>query len=133
MPYINLEEYLSVKDFLQEHSYRFKSTSQTAEAQFQLHELIGSMMDYLLIKDSIENGTGNKLLDRMMGVLLHTKPATFFEKGYLADLFVIDRISVNSDSSPKFIQCKTQYLSTLGLKGNTNTDDSQFMVFKMTA
>lgn len=130
---VTLDQYVEITAFLRQHSYGFKPTVQSSQAQFQFHELLNAMMDYLLIKDGIENGMGHIKLDSVVQSLLKTKPTTFFEQGYLSDLFILDRISVFSGNSLKFIQCNIRYLSTTGINDDKNVDFERFQIFKIAA
>ena len=88
--------------------------------------------DYFLVMDTIVNGTGFTKLDNLIQNLLTHKPKTFFERGYVKDLFIHDRISVfNSNNNIAYISCKKDYLSTLTHQSKQGLDETIFEVYKV--
>ncbi len=70
----------------------------------------------------------------MIQHLLKTKPSSFFRSGYLADLFVIDRLAlITADANYRYLRCHKNYLSTLALvEENQNPEDGKhFELYKV--
>lgn len=124
-----LDTYSEVSRFLMGFSSTVKPYGQMQYAQFETHELLWSLLDYLLIKDSVEKGTGHNKLDSLIQKFFKTKPKDFFERGYIGDLFVSDRLALHQRPSECHqIMCKRDYLSTLMVaKGQSGSNDSQYI------
>lgn len=80
--------------------------------QFECHELLHKIIDYLVIKDTVENGSGREAYDNTMHKLLTTKPNSFFERGFLGDFFITDQASSHEDPECNQTLCMKDYLST---------------------
>ena len=133
MSEIDIDTYCAVSQFLMQVSQKQKYFGQLQYAQFQTHELLWSLIDYLLIKDSVENGTGHAKLDGLIQKFFKTKPKAFFERGYIADLFVADRLALHLRPKECFqIMCKRDYLSTLMVGRDQHSgQDDQYVEYKV--
>jgi hypothetical protein len=128
-----IDTYTEVSRFLRDLSSKSKPFGQMQHAQFETHELLWSLIDYLLIKDSVEKGTGHNKLDALIQKLFNTKPKAFFERGYIGDLFVADRLALHLRPKECFqIMCKRDYLSTLMVGRDQHSDqDEQYVQYKV--
>lgn len=96
------------------------------QMHFYSNQLLRSLIDYLLIKDGILNGLGIKSLDNVALTLLREKPRSFFQQGYIADLFVCDRIELfRNPDDVKFLSCYQDRLSTTCLKSVEEMDGKE--------
>jgi len=109
----------SIKDFdlasmfVYKVSVPFRTVSEYQSSQFECHEKIGDLKNFLLAKDSVENGTGIPKLDTIIQKLIDTKSVDFFKGGYLTDLFVCDRYAMYQHPGEVVsIRCNKSYLST---------------------
>lgn len=131
---LELNNYCLLNDFICNVSAAHRPFGELQSAQFECHELIRAVMDYFLMKDTVENGTGHSGLDEIVQNLLNTKPVSFFENGYNQDLFICDRLFIinGEGKKPYTIRCHKNYLSTyiLGKQGNPE-DDKHYDFYKV--
>lgn len=111
---LNLDESIVLFKFMSQisSSTTYVVHGATQQQQFQFHELLSAVINYLLIKDSINNGMGNIHLDNIIKNMVEVKPARFFEMGYLSDIFVSDRLTLKLRKGIKFLRCNSNWLST---------------------
>jgi hypothetical protein len=110
---IDVKMYSEVYDFAVSKNYSFRQYGIADDVQFYSSELMFAMLKYLLFKDTVENGSGNSSLDKVISELIDTKPVDFFERGFLHDLFVNDRLSLlNNDSKAKYLVSRKEHIST---------------------
>jgi hypothetical protein len=89
----------------------FPREGELSRLMFDANELLRCLINYFLIKDTIQNGTNNKQLDDLIDHLIKIKPDSFFLRGYVCDLFVYDRLAIDASPVSKLF-CKHDYLST---------------------
>lgn len=132
---LTIQDYKDVDHFICNVSSPFHPPIDMQTSQFECHRLLRTAIDFLIIKDTIENGAGYSPLDNIIQELLNTKPVSFFENGYLADLFVIDRLScIYSPENIKAIRCYKDYLSTWSTDNAEYEEDApdRYDVFHLT-
>lgn len=109
-------DYLLIDKLLREASRGIQLTGRDQAAQFECHELLSELRDFLFIKDTIENGSGHKGLDVIIEKWFSVKPVSFFANGYVSDLFISDRLAcLNPEAKITHISCMKEYLSTFSL------------------
>ncbi|TNC80809.1 MAG: hypothetical protein C9356_11845 [Oleiphilus sp.] len=130
---MSLPDYQQVEHFLCHVSAVYRPVGELGAFQFACHEQIRALMDYFLLKDSLENGTGHEGLDKLIAKLITNKSPVFFSSGYLTDIFVIDRIVLSKpDSAVRFIRCHKDYLSTQPLgESEARGNDPQFEIHQV--
>jgi hypothetical protein len=102
--------------------------------QFQFHELASELIYYMTSKDTIENGSGNTSLDKVIHTLIETKPSGFFYSGFVFDLFVHDRMFLaKNPGGISFLRCNKDWLTTRQIKEKDykEKDPKYFDVFKV--
>jgi hypothetical protein len=105
---------------------KVQPTGELQQMHFYSNQLLRSLIDYLLIKDGILNGLGIKSLDTVALTLLREKPRSFFQQGFIADLFVCDRIELfRNPDDVKFLSCYQDRLSTACLKSVEEIDGKE--------
>jgi hypothetical protein len=114
---MSVEEYIVAANFVYKVSVSVQAYSEMTTAQFEAHLLLTELRMYLLLKDSVENGTGFKGLDKIFTTLSETKPVSFFNDGHPVDLLVIDRLAMhNNPSKILYIKTNRNFLSTRQVK-----------------
>lgn len=127
-----VDEYSLVRDLICRESSRYQVFGKLASDKFECHELLNEIINYLLIKDSVENGTGIKTLDSVISTLLLSKPISFFSEGYINDLFISDRIALHSSSDgSKFIRSYRGKISTCIVEEVDANNSDQYEYFKV--
>jgi hypothetical protein len=128
---ITLDEYVCLNSFICNVSGDYRPIGATQSAQFDCHEVVRCIMDYLLIKDTVENGAGHQGLNNVIKSLIENKESEFFLNGYIADLFIIDRVILLSGSNRyKYLRCNRKYLSTQTLvEKSANAEDAKHYEF----
>lgn len=92
-------------------------------SRFKFNELVAATIDLLMIKNSLENGTGHEGLDSALKAMVANKPASFFTSGYVADLLVHDRIYVAKfGTRTGCVRCVADHLSTIILPESTTAE-----------
>lgn len=127
-------EYDDLRNFICDVSSKRMVIGELQQQQFQCHELLVAMAQYLVIKDSVENGTGISSLDAVIKTLLETKPVDFFRNGHPADIFVHDRIAMlNHPKACQILRCSKYWLSTYMLDDAKyqEADAANFELFKV--
>lgn len=109
---LNISTFSQLDSLIYE-SYRYKVYNHLTGAQFNFHQVVRAMIEYLIIKETIENGSNNITFNGIIQTLLKNKPPEFFERGYINDLFVCDQVVLfNSPNDCLKILCRSDYLST---------------------
>lgn len=113
---LDIDTFVLLRRFVCDVSGNYRATGAMQSAQFNFHESLHEIMAYLLLKDTLESGTGHSALDKMVRAVLDNKPTSFFETGYVDDL-VLDRLEMmKNDSTTKYIGCFSDRLSTRHFK-----------------
>jgi hypothetical protein len=131
---ISFEEYRLVRTFIYKVSAQYHTFFQYQNGQFHCHELVGGILDYFLIKDGIENGTGLDSLDKIINDLLKNKPSQFFSNGYINDLFISDRLQIAEfPFEVVSLRSRKSYLSTCAIANSDyiEKDLENFEIFRV--
>jgi hypothetical protein len=131
---ISVDEYRLTRSFIYKVSAQYRKIFHSS-GQFYCHELVGEILDYLLIKDGLENGTGLAGLDEIIKTLIAVKPSSFFSDGYINDLFISDRLQISDfPFEVAALRCNRSYLSTCLIATNTyqEKDLVHYELFKVT-
>tara|TARA_R110001583_G_scaffold18738_2_gene74230 strand:+ start:918 stop:1592 length:675 start_codon:yes stop_codon:yes gene_type:complete len=127
-----IDHYIEVRDFIYTVSAPYRPYVEWQSHQFELHELLWSLVNLLAIKDALENGTGIPKLDDIFTHLVETKTPSFFLNGYPLDLLVINRLCLTENPKVACIRTHRDYLSTLTLSAEeSRTKDANALYFNV--
>lgn len=127
-------EYKLFSEFVYNFSIHFRPSGSLQSDQFNCHELLWEIANYLMVKNTIEHGSGFSRYDDILESMLSNKPTDFFKNGYISDFFIHDRITLLTDKDVRFIASQKSYLSTTTMTESVRSRaifSDDFEIFKL--
>lgn len=130
---ISIQQYLALRELVYQCHAMNRLGQLDRHGMHAFSEWICRLSDFLMLRDTLINGTGMHKLDSVIENLLKNKSVLFFKSGYLKDLFIEDRIQASQAKEPSHIVVNADYLSTSFHSGLMPPDHHNgYMAFQVT-